>query len=138
MRCCFCKPLLHLEMCNVLGKPQKEQLCQNLDVSTGQEAFEDAVVLERPESSFCLNGTVAPKQFSLFGGNILVRLLAHLLKFPADGNFFLLFSSFALIFSSCFRTCLSHTKVYLFALLSIFVPLAGVYAFYVGAYQHLE
>ena len=75
-------------MCNVLRKPQKEQFCQNLNVSTGQEAFEAAVVLELSESPFRLDGTVAPKQLSLFGGNIPVRLLAHLLKFPADGNLF--------------------------------------------------
>ena len=33
-------------------------------------------------------GTIAAKQLSFFGGNILVRLLTHLLKFPADGDFF--------------------------------------------------
>ena len=76
------------EMCNVLRKPQKEQFCQNLNVSIGQETFEAAVMLELSESSFRLNGTIAAKQLSLFGGNILVRLLAHLLKFPADGDFF--------------------------------------------------
>ena len=75
-------------MCNVLRKPQKEQFCQNLNIPTGQEAFEAAVVLELSESSFHLDGTVAPKQFSLFGGNIPVRLLAHFLEFPADGNLF--------------------------------------------------
>ena len=75
-------------MCNVLRKPQKEQLCQNFNVSTGQEALEAAVVLELSESSLCLNGTVTAKQLSFFGGNILVRLLAHLLKFPADGDLF--------------------------------------------------
>lgn len=82
-------------MCNVLRKPQKEQFCQNLNVSAGQEAFEAAVVLELSESSFCLDGTVAPKQLSRFGGNVPVRLLAHLLKFPADGN---LFSSILIFF----------------------------------------
>ena len=61
-------------MCNVLRKPQKEQLCQNFNVSTGQEALEAAVVLELSESSFRLDGTVAAKQLSFFGGNILVRL----------------------------------------------------------------
>ena len=75
-------------MSNVLRKSQKEQLCQNFNISTSQEAFEAAVVLELSESSFRLNGTVATKQLSLFGGNILVRLLTHLLKFPADGNLF--------------------------------------------------
>ena len=76
------------KMCNVLRKPQKEQLCQNLNVSTGQEAFEAAVVLELSESSLYLNGTIAAKQLSFFGGNIPVRLPAHLLKFPADGDLF--------------------------------------------------
>ena len=75
-------------MCNVLRKPQKEQLCQNFNVSTGQKALKAAVVLELSESSFCLDGTVAAKQLSFFGGNILVRLQAHLLKFPADGDLF--------------------------------------------------
>ena len=68
-------------MCNVLRKPQKEQFCQNLNIPTGQEAFEAAVVLELSESFLCLNGTVTPKQLSFFGGNIPVRLLAHLLGF---------------------------------------------------------
>ncbi len=45
-------------------------------------------MLELSESSFRLNGTVATKQLSLFGGNILVRLLTHLLKFPADVDLF--------------------------------------------------
>ena len=51
-------------MCNVLRKPQKEQLCQNFNVSTGQKALEAAVVLELSESSFRLDGTVAAKQIS--------------------------------------------------------------------------
>lgn len=55
-------------MSNVLRKPQKKQFCQNLNVSTGQKAFEAAVVLELSESSLRLNGTVAPKQLSFFGG----------------------------------------------------------------------
>lgn len=76
------------EMSNILRKPQKEQFCQNLNVSTSQEAFEAAVVLELTESSLCLNGTIAAKQLSFFGGNILARLLTHLLKFPADGDLF--------------------------------------------------
>lgn len=76
------------EMSNILRKPQKEQFCQNLNVSTSQEAFEAAVVLELTESSLCLNGTIAAKQLSFFGGNILVRLLTHLLKFPADRDLF--------------------------------------------------
>ena len=88
-------------MCNVLRKPQKEQFCQNLNIPTGQEAFEAAVVLELSESSFHLDGTVAPKQFSLFGGNIPVRLLAHFLEFPADGN---LFSSVLLFCLAADRT----------------------------------
>ena len=75
-------------MSNILRNPQKEQFCQNLNVSTSQEAFEAAVVLELTESSLCLNGMIAAKQLSFFGGNILVRLLTHLLKFPADGDFF--------------------------------------------------
>ena len=75
-------------MSNILRKPQKEQFCQNLNVSTSQEAFEAAVVLELTESSLCLNGTIAAKQLSFFGGNILIRLLTHLLKFPADGDLF--------------------------------------------------
>lgn len=54
-------------MSNVLRKPQKKQFCQNLNVSTGQEAFEAAVVLELSESSLRLDGTVAPKQLSFFG-----------------------------------------------------------------------
>lgn len=83
-------------MCNVLRKPQKEQFCQNLNIPTGQEAFEAAVVLELSESSFHLDGTVAPKQFSLFGGNIPVRLLAHFWNSQQTEISFLLFSSFAL------------------------------------------
>ena len=38
-------------MCNVLRKPQKEQLCQNFNVSTGQKALKAAVVLELSESA---------------------------------------------------------------------------------------
>ena len=55
-------------MSNVLRKPQKEQLCQNLNISTGQKALEAAVVLELSESSLRLDGTAAPKQLSFFGG----------------------------------------------------------------------
>lgn len=55
-------------MSNVLRKPQKKQLCQNLNISTGQKALEAAVVLELSEISLCLDGTVAPKRLSFFGG----------------------------------------------------------------------
>lgn len=55
-------------MSNVLRKPQKKQLCQNLNISIGQEAYEAAVVIELSESSLRLDGTVAPKQLSFFGG----------------------------------------------------------------------
>lgn len=50
-------------MCNVLRKPQKEQLCQNFNVSTGQEALEAAVVLELSESSLCLNERLQRSSF---------------------------------------------------------------------------
>ena len=91
-------------MCNVLRKPQKEQICQNLNVSTGQEVYEAAVVLELPESSVHLNGAAASKMLSFFGSNILVRLLAHLLKFPADGDFFSLVLIFCLAVDRTVRT----------------------------------
>ena len=50
-------------MCNVLRKPRKEQLCQNFNVSTGQEALEAAVVLELSESSLCLNERLQRSSF---------------------------------------------------------------------------
>ena len=50
-------------MCNVMRKPQKEQLCQNFNVSTGQEALEAAVVLELSESSLCLNERLQRSSF---------------------------------------------------------------------------
>ena len=99
-------------MCNVLRKPQKEQFCQNFNVSIGQKALEAAVVLELSESSFHLDGTVAAKQLSFFGGNILVRLQAHLLKFPADGDLLSLVLIFCLAAGrtvpSPFQTVLLH------------------------------
>ena len=58
----------------ILRKPQKEQFCQNLNVSTGQEAFEAAVVLELSESSLCLNSAY---QNSIFAVCSLRMLLLH-------------------------------------------------------------
>ena len=58
----------------ILRKPQKEQFCQNLNVSTGQEAFEAAVVLELSESSLCLNSAY---QKSIFAVCSLRMLLLH-------------------------------------------------------------
>ena len=52
-------------MCNVLRKPQKEQFCQNLNIPTGQEAFEAAVVLELSESSLCLNSAYQNSIFAV-------------------------------------------------------------------------
>lgn len=84
------------QVSNVLGKPQKQKLRQHFDLAAGKETLEIPIVLQLSEGTLCLNRTVAAQQLSFLGGNVVIRIIAQILKFPADKNFFALFAVFSL------------------------------------------
>ena len=84
------------QVSNVLGKPQKQKLRQDFDFTAGKETLEIPIVLQLSEGTLCLNRTVAAQQLSFHGGNVVIRILAQILKFPADKNFLALFAVFSL------------------------------------------